>query len=120
MCLSTVTKIIKPKTFTGWKQFVSAKGTLRFPWQNLNGDRTVPLNCWLSTSSEMIGWDKKYPSGFHIYKSKNVPRRRRPYILKKVQYRNVVAEGAQAIWKNGRQRHYKVVVALEMFVPKEN
>lgn len=124
MCLDTVTKRYKrpqTKTVTGYKMFDMEFGQLLLPYYAQDGYRGVATDTWLKSTEESIRFhwrstnsdpDAYYPSGFHVFRSKQDAERRADGLRKvmKVRVRGVVALGTEC--------RKDVIVAREMYVPK--
>ena len=126
MCLQRLddfnVKLNKDDIGSGWKVFVDGNcGKLHGEYHN-SGER--PTNKWLNEKQfRGMGftnprWKKimsRYPFGWHIF-----PRKEDAVkwicgsftkVIKKVKFRNVVATGYQI--------GYKVIVAKEIYIPKQ-
>ena len=107
MCLDAGVKQVTPNTLiqSGWKVFIGSQGAPRFENQQWNNEGHVPLDRWITAERRSVG---AYTSGFHIYEDETETQkdqRMRPVFYRKVEFR-------------GRQSGKSVVVAQEMFVPR--
>lgn len=117
MCLRTITKLPKPtnKVVEVYKAFVvkSWEKRLRF---SMRSDCRIKLEpgVWIKAKGSRniaASQARSYPSGFHAHLTKSSCKRNfGACTILKVKFRKVVAEGLQ---------RGKVLVAKEMFIPKE-
>jgi hypothetical protein len=116
MCLSTVTNLTKEIETTAYKVFIGTKKEPRFRIQTFRYSSIVPLNQWLvrQQSVPYITADdsQRYLSGFHCYRTLAgaVANASSYNSIFKVKVRDVVTIGKEGKWG--------VIVANEMFVPK--
>ena len=121
MCLSTIQKVHKRPLETegwGWKVFrVSSGNSLYFQHYSRQDFQT---NKWLTAKKVMARcqWphrDKQYPTGFHIFKTKNGAESwracRTNLVCMKVKYKQLRIIGTQD--------RYKCLVADKLFIPSE-
>lgn len=108
MCLDAVDSEVTTRRKTGWKLFFKKDGWL----QTILGYGVYDAGAWLRSTDGAIG-EPRYERGFHIYPHKRDAQEAGWMYdaIKKVRFRNVVAQGTEegAI----------IVVAKEMFIVKE-
>lgn len=93
-----------------WKEFggSESKPQVQYP---VNGSNVIPFDQWVKAEGSRInmGPSKDYPAGFHCYEDESTksynPGRRRVFIRR--------------IHTRGRQHGEVVLVASEMYVPKD-
>ncbi len=126
MCLTYVTTPKKLKSEgTGYKIFYKTqKGNLKFNY--LRRDEIIPTEKWINEKNHRLLIYKKketinsviggisYPMGFHVYRNKNLAKKRLFYqyraVLVPVKFRKACA--------SGKQSGTNVIVAKEIFIPK--
>lgn len=119
MCLTHVDFTKKgrsEKVLIGYKLFrpnLTKPGHLGFQFFLHDGNRRVKRGKWLVARRErVIGGNKSYWTGFHIYKHEREAKFARwtEEIVVKVKYKGVLAEGLQSM--------HTTVVAKYMYVPR--
>lgn len=110
MCLDTVTSKTRDRKREGhgWKVFEMINGTLRSVIFASNQPRTEGV--WLKSRNNK---SKDYPLGFHIFRTREEARSWRcvGQIIRRVKFRDFLAEGAQ-----GSCDPLRVIVAKEMLI----
>ena len=114
MCLSRVEKF-KVHRYYGWKVFRRSYYDLINPYYY----HLIKINKWLTSMADSIEY-YDYPKGFHIFKNKKdaeVLQSKlnilsvKNYIIKKVQFTEVLATGFQLIRIKKKHYYFPVIVA---------
>lgn len=110
MCLDVVNETYdNPSTLiqSGWKSFTGSKTKPQFEVKNLNGNKEVPLDTWLTAEEKR---EHGYITGFHIYTDETET------AVKKLTIRRVYYRNATYL---GLQNKGTVIIAKEMYVPSD-
>jgi len=114
MCLSKIYETYEsPSSLIqdGMKEFTGYEPNLEFQNMNLRGAREVPLDTWIKAEVQSIkaGDSKYYETGFHVYEDD--PKKKHGSKFRRVYVRFITCRGEQ----DGK----KVLIAREMYVPRD-
>lgn len=114
MCLSVVTSRERDRKREGfgWKVFSKSKNGNLFG-DCVKGFRRVGI--WLKSKDNK---SEGYPLGFHILRTRREARfwKAPNEVIRKVKFRDILAEGTQNHWSDFRREQLRIIVAKEMFI----
>ena len=118
MCLDRVSNTVRKKDAVGfgYKAYYQYRGNLYNPYYATTKPRKTGV--WIG--SRNMGWyGSHYPKGHHVFRRRgdaedwaNI----HDAIVKRVKFRDRLAQGKQIMWRNGRWKSIPVIVAKEIFI----